>query len=109
MFYPMWMPACKHSTCIIVTCIHGSTRTRPHNSYAATQHSLKNACLRLQDLLAGTVAGTAQLLVGHPFDTVKVKLQSVGASSSAATYSGPLDAAKQTLLKEGLRGIYKVC
>ena len=26
-----------------------------------------------QDLAAGTIAGTAQLLVGHPFDTIKVR------------------------------------
>ena len=30
----------------------------------------------LVDLTAGTVAGVAQLLVGHPFDTVKVMCRS---------------------------------
>ncbi|OAY77129.1 Mitochondrial carnitine/acylcarnitine carrier-like protein [Ananas comosus] len=29
-----------------------------------------------KDLTAGTVGGAAQLIVGHPFDTIKVKLQS---------------------------------
>lgn len=52
-------------------------------------------------LLAGTLAGTSQLLVGHPFDTVKVKLQSAHGSESA------LAVARQTLSKEGLRGIYR--
>ena len=29
-----------------------------------------------KDLTAGTVSGAAQLVVGHPFDAIKVKLQS---------------------------------
>lgn len=53
------------------------------------------------DLASGTVAGAAQLVVGHPFDTIKVKLQSGG------QFNGPLDAAKQTLKKEGFRGFFK--
>jgi len=59
------------------------------------------------DLLAGTAAGTAQLLVGHPFDTIKVKMQSQSGAAGSAQFRGPLDAAKQTLAKEGLRGFYR--
>eukprot|EP00775_Hariotina_reticulata_P007500 gene7500-7710_t len=59
------------------------------------------------DLTAGTVAGIAQLLVGHPFDTVKVKLQSQSTTAGSAQFKGPLDAAKQTIIKEGIKGIYK--
>ncbi|MFS7959266.1 putative mitochondrial carrier domain superfamily [Helianthus anomalus] len=29
-----------------------------------------------KDLTAGTIGGAAQLIIGHPFDTIKVKLQS---------------------------------
>lgn len=73
-----------------------------------------------QDLTAGTVAGVAQLLVGHPFDTIKVKLQSQaggrpagsagqhGAAAAAAPrFSGPIDAAARTLRTEGIKGMYK--
>lgn len=62
-----------------------------------------------KDLTAGTVGGVAQLLVGHPFDTIKVKLQSQppASSSSPAKYSGAIDAVKQTLAHEGPRGLYK--
>lgn len=59
------------------------------------------------DLAAGTAAGTAQLLVGHPFDTIKVKMQSQSSSAAAARFRGPLDAARQTLAKEGLKGFYR--
>lgn len=62
-----------------------------------------------KDLTAGTVGGAAQLIVGHPFDTIKVKLQSQPAPlpGQLPKYSGALDAVKQTLAAEGPRGLYK--
>jgi solute carrier family 25 carnitine/acylcarnitine transporter 20/29 len=62
-----------------------------------------------KDLTAGTVGGAAQLIVGHPFDTIKVKLQSqtVPPPGQPPKYSGAIDAVKQTLAAEGPRGLYK--
>lgn len=62
-----------------------------------------------KDLTAGTMGGVAQLLVGHPFDTIKVKLQSQPPASSGVPlkYAGAIDAVKQTLASEGPRGLYK--
>ncbi|GMH26756.1 hypothetical protein Nepgr_028599 [Nepenthes gracilis] len=62
-----------------------------------------------KDLTAGTVGGAAQLIVGHPFDTIKVKLQSQPAPlpGQPPKYSGALDAVRQTLAAEGPRGLYK--
>ncbi|XP_020083873.1 mitochondrial carnitine/acylcarnitine carrier-like protein [Ananas comosus] len=62
-----------------------------------------------KDLTAGTVGGAAQLIVGHPFDTIKVKLQSQPAPlpGQLPKYSGAIDAAKQTVASEGLKGLYK--
>lgn len=62
-----------------------------------------------KDLTAGTMGGVAQLLVGHPFDTIKVKLQSQPPPSPGvpAKYAGAIDAVKQTLGSEGARGLYK--
>ncbi|GMH29792.1 hypothetical protein Nepgr_031635 [Nepenthes gracilis] len=62
-----------------------------------------------KDLTAGTVGGVAQLVVGHPFDTIKVKLQSQPAPlpSQPPRYSGAIDALRQTLAAEGPRGLYK--
>ncbi|CAM0956085.1 unnamed protein product [Alopecurus aequalis] len=62
-----------------------------------------------KDLTAGTVGGIANLVVGHPFDTIKVKLQSQPspAPGQLPKYAGALDAVKQTVAAEGPRGLYK--
>ncbi|XP_051197497.1 mitochondrial carnitine/acylcarnitine carrier-like protein [Lolium perenne] len=62
-----------------------------------------------KDLTAGTVGGIANLVVGHPFDTIKVKLQSqpCPAPGQLPKYAGALDAVKQTVAAEGPRGLYK--
>jgi solute carrier family 25 (mitochondrial carnitine/acylcarnitine transporter), member 20/29 len=59
-----------------------------------------------KDLTAGTVAGTAQLVLCHPFDTIKVKLQTQP-PGKPPRFAGAIDAAKQTLAAEGARGLYK--
>ncbi|KAF8689194.1 hypothetical protein HU200_041980 [Digitaria exilis] len=62
-----------------------------------------------KDLTAGTVGGAAQLVVGHPFDTIKVKLQSQPSPppGQPPRYAGAIDAVRQTLAAEGPRGLYK--
>lgn len=62
-----------------------------------------------KDLASGTVGGTAQLLVGHPFDTIKVKLQSqpVPLAGQPPKYAGAMDAVRQTIAAEGSTGLYK--
>ncbi|XP_028802821.1 mitochondrial carnitine/acylcarnitine carrier-like protein [Neltuma alba] len=62
-----------------------------------------------KDLTAGTVGGVAQLVCGHPFDTIKVKLQSqpTPLAGQPPKYSGAIDAVKKTLAAEGPRGLYK--
>lgn len=62
-----------------------------------------------KDLTAGTFGGMAQLVVGHPFDTIKVKLQSQPPPTPASPlkYAGAIDAVKQTLAHEGPRGLFK--
>ncbi|XP_039011732.1 mitochondrial carnitine/acylcarnitine carrier-like protein isoform X2 [Hibiscus syriacus] len=62
-----------------------------------------------KDLTSGTVGGAAQLIVGHPFDTIKVKLQSQSAPlpGQPPKYAGAMDAVRQTTAAEGLRGLYK--
>ncbi|KAI5642004.1 hypothetical protein M9H77_00201 [Catharanthus roseus] len=62
-----------------------------------------------KDLTAGTVGGAAQLIVGHPFDTIKVKLQSQPPPlpGQPPKFSGALDAVRQTLAAEGPSGLYK--
>lgn len=53
------------------------------------------------DLLAGTAAGVAISLVGHPFDTVKVLLQ------TSTRYSGMMEAGKTIVKENGWLGFYQ--
>ncbi|CAF9939794.1 hypothetical protein IMSHALPRED_001635 [Imshaugia aleurites] len=53
--------------------------------------------------VAGVFSGIAKLSVGHPFDTIKVRLQ----TSEKVQFKGPLDCLLQTIRHEGVRGLYK--
>ena len=53
--------------------------------------------------IAGIFSGMAKLAVGHPFDTIKVRLQ----TTPAARFTGPVDCVRQTFRAEGVRGFYK--
>ncbi|XP_027840143.1 mitochondrial ornithine transporter 1-like [Aphis gossypii] len=55
----------------------------------------------LSDLLAGSLAGVAVVLVGQPLDTVKTKLQTF-----RGLYTGPVQCLAHTYRKSGLRGLY---
>ncbi|KAK6518661.1 carnitine transporter [Arthrobotrys conoides] len=57
----------------------------------------------IRSFIAGGVGGICAVVVGHPFDLVKVRLQ----TAEQGVYSGTLDVVKKTLAKEGLRrGLY---
>jgi len=56
-----------------------------------------------QDFIAGTAAGVAITLVGHPFDTIKVRLQ----TCPPGQFNGLFDCIAQTIRKEGFFGLYK--
>ncbi|GMM38967.1 hypothetical protein DASC09_063060 [Saccharomycopsis crataegensis] len=52
--------------------------------------------------VAGVCSGMAKNTVGHPFDTIKVRLQ-----VSEGRFTGPINALTQTIAKEGIKGLYK--
>ncbi|KAI9230181.1 MAG: carrier protein YMC2 [Piptocephalis tieghemiana] len=54
--------------------------------------------------LAGVTSGATKLTVGHPFDTIKIRMQVEGGKGR---FKGPLDCLLQTIRKEGYRGLYK--
>lgn len=56
-----------------------------------------------KDLFGGTIGGIAQVLVGQPFDTVKVRLQ----SAPEGTYKGASDVVKNLMSNEGPMAFYK--
>ncbi|CAL8577968.1 carrier protein ymc1 [Xanthoria parietina] len=54
-----------------------------------------------KELFAGAAGGVAQVLIGQPFDIVKVRLQ------TTTRYTGALDGATQILKHEGPLAFYK--
>jgi solute carrier family 25 carnitine/acylcarnitine transporter 20/29 len=59
----------------------------------------------LVDIFAGTIAGINVTLVGHPFDTLKVRLQTQPTVNPI--YNGLVDCFKKTIKWEGVSGLYK--
>ncbi|KAG5645442.1 hypothetical protein DXG03_006266 [Asterophora parasitica] len=57
----------------------------------------------VKDLTAGTAGGIAQVLVGQPFDIVKVRMQ----TAPKGTYKGMMDCAGGILKNEGPLAFYK--
>lgn len=57
-----------------------------------------------QDVIAGTFGGWAQVLVGQPLDTLKVRLQ---AQPSPPIYKNATDCFRQLIKQEGPKGLYR--
>ncbi|KAM5539366.1 hypothetical protein V8D89_006818 [Ganoderma adspersum] len=57
----------------------------------------------INELIAGSVGGAAQVIVGHPLDTVKTRAQ----IAPKAMFKGPMDILTQTLRNEGFFALYK--
>lgn len=60
-----------------------------------------------KEYVAGSAAGVAQVVVGHPFDTVKVKLQAHNTTAHGKVYKNAFHCTSRILLEEGIRGLYK--
>ncbi|XP_017025968.1 mitochondrial basic amino acids transporter isoform X2 [Drosophila kikkawai] len=59
----------------------------------------------LVDFGAGLLGGAAGVLVGHPFDTVKVHMQMDNPRNPK--YKGTVDCLKTIIRKDGFRGLYR--
>lgn len=63
----------------------------------------KKSLQGLRSLAAGGFGGVCAVIVGHPFDLIKVRLQ----TSERGVYNGAFDALKKSVAKDGLRrGLY---
>lgn len=76
-----------------------TTTTTPTTKQPKTTTLLPRGVI---DTLSGSAGGAALVLVGHPFDTLKVRMQSDG-----SRFKGTMDCVRQTYQKEGLNGFYK--
>ncbi|KAF8548787.1 mitochondrial carrier [Imleria badia] len=57
----------------------------------------------INDLIAGSFGGAAQVLVGQPLDTIKTRAQ----IAPKGMFKGPMDILVQTVRKEGFFALYK--
>lgn len=63
----------------------------------------KKAASGFRSLAAGGVGGVCAVIVGHPFDLVKVRLQ----TAEKGVYTGAPDVVRKTIAREGMiRGLY---
>ena len=73
------------------------------NLKAEVQQAKASATSQLRNLVAGGVGGICAVVVGHPFDLVKVRMQ----TAERGVYKSALDVARKTIAREGLaRGLY---
>ena len=67
------------------------------------KEAAKKSVSSLRDFAAGGVGGIFAVLTGHPFDLVKVRLQ----TAEKGVYSGAMDVVRKTIAREGpVRGLY---
>lgn len=71
-------------------------------SVAATSSSSSSFRSSVKSFLSGGVGGVAAVLVGHPLDLIKVRMQ-----TGTVTKGGVFGALGQTLRAEGIRGLYR--
>ncbi|TPX37795.1 hypothetical protein SeMB42_g06874 [Synchytrium endobioticum] len=56
---------------------------------------------QIKSLLGGGFGGVGAVLAGHPFDTLKVRLQ------TSSEYKGLIDCFRKTVARDGMLGLYK--
>ncbi|GAV86397.1 Mito_carr domain-containing protein [Cephalotus follicularis] len=60
-----------------------------------------------KEYVAGLLAGVAIVITGHPFDTVKVKLQKHNTEAHGVKYNNGLHCTARILKTEGVKGLYR--
>jgi solute carrier family 25 carnitine/acylcarnitine transporter 20/29 len=79
---------------------HVARETAAHHMENVQENALVG---QLKSFAAGGFGGVCAVLVGHPFDLMKVRLQ----TSGPGAYSGTLDVVKKTIAADGIRGLYR--
>jgi solute carrier family 25 carnitine/acylcarnitine transporter 20/29 len=65
---------------------------------AVEAKAVNQTIAQLRSLAAGATGGICAVVVGHPFDLVKVRMQ----TAQKGVYSGAIDVVKKTIAREGL-------
>lgn len=69
----------------------------------AAEETKISALDNVKAFIAGGFGGTSAVLVGHPFDLTKTRLQ----TAAPGTYKGALDVVRKTLARDGVTGMYR--
>ncbi|KAG2023061.1 carnitine/acyl carnitine carrier [Coprinopsis cinerea AmutBmut pab1-1] len=69
----------------------------------AVEEKRVSAAESVKSFIAGGFGGVCAVVVGHPFDLTKTRLQ----TAPAGTYTGAVDVVKKTVAKDGVRGLYR--
>ncbi|KAF8078771.1 hypothetical protein FPV67DRAFT_1558000 [Lyophyllum atratum] len=73
-------------------------------SEAATAEEARGTAVEsAKSFIAGGFGGVAAVLVGHPFDLTKTRLQ----TAAPGVYTGAIDVVKKTLGRDGVTGLYR--
>ncbi|XP_006454654.1 hypothetical protein AGABI2DRAFT_198050 [Agaricus bisporus var. bisporus H97] len=71
--------------------------------FAGMSEQKVSATENIKAFIAGGFGGASAVLVGHPFDLTKTRLQ----TAAPGVYTGAVDVVKKTLAKDGISGMYR--
>lgn len=57
--------------------------------------------MSIKEFIPGTVGSIFNVYIGHPFDTIKVRMQDIN-----SLYKSPMDSLYNTIRSEGIKGFY---
>ena len=70
----------------------------------AAKVTAKQTVNQTKSFVSGGFGGVSCVLVGHPFDLTKTRLQ----TAAPGSYTGAVDVVRKTIAKDGIRGWVKV-
>lgn len=80
-----------------------SDTSSTEDTLSSVKESQKQTVSPVKSFLSGGFGGMSAVLVGHPFDLTKTRLQ----TAQPGTYTGAIDVVKKTLARDGVRGMYR--
>jgi len=91
------------SSPLLITVTMTSTSTTPTNKIqedvqVAETKPVNKTIAQIRSFAAGGAGGVCAVVVGHPFDLVKVRLQ----TAQRGVYSSAMDVVRKTVAREGL-------
>lgn len=73
------------------------------SEYIELQPKATSVASSIKSFISGGFGGICAVLVGHPFDLIKTRLQ----TAPPGTYSGSIDVTMKTIRADGVKGLYR--